>query len=71
MNRWNATKDLSWEPLRPELVVEVRYEHLQAGRFRHAAGSCAGDDGQDAGAVHLRPARGRRARRARSHLRWR
>lgn len=34
-SRWNAGKDLSWEPLRPELVAEVRYEHVQAGRFRH------------------------------------
>ena len=36
-SRWSAGKDLSWEPLRPELVAEVRYEHLQAGRFRHGA----------------------------------
>jgi ATP-dependent DNA ligase len=36
-NRWNATKDMSWEPLRIERVVEVRYEHLQSGRFRHNA----------------------------------
>ncbi|MBO0852785.1 MAG: ATP-dependent DNA ligase [Nocardia sp.] len=35
VSRWSAGKDLSWEPLRPELVAEVRYEHLQAGRFRH------------------------------------
>jgi ATP-dependent DNA ligase len=35
-SRWNAKKDLSWEPLRPERVVEVRYEHLQRNRFRHA-----------------------------------
>jgi ATP-dependent DNA ligase len=34
-SRWNAQKDLSWEPLRPELVAEVRYEHVLAGRFRH------------------------------------
>ena len=34
-SRWNRDKDLSWEPLRPELVVEVAYEHMQAGRFRH------------------------------------
>ncbi|WP_026454503.1 ATP-dependent DNA ligase [Saccharomonospora iraqiensis] len=34
-SRWNAGKDLSWEPLRIELVAEVRYEHVQAGRFRH------------------------------------
>jgi ATP-dependent DNA ligase len=35
VSRWSADKDLSWEPLRPELVAEVRYEHLQSGRFRH------------------------------------
>ncbi|MFF5992725.1 ATP-dependent DNA ligase [Prauserella flavalba] len=35
LSRWSAGKDLSWEPLRTELVAEVRYEHLQAGRFRH------------------------------------
>ena len=29
-------KDLSWEPLRPELVAEVSYDHLQGDRFRHA-----------------------------------
>ena len=34
-SRWNAGKDLSWEPVRPELVAEVRYEHVQSGRFRH------------------------------------
>ena len=36
-SRWSHGKDLSWEPLRPELVVEVAYEHMQAGRFRHMA----------------------------------
>ncbi|WP_452039199.1 ATP-dependent DNA ligase [Amycolatopsis sulphurea] len=34
-SRWAPGKDLSWEPLRPERVAEVRYEHLQGGRFRH------------------------------------
>jgi ATP-dependent DNA ligase len=34
-SRWSAGKDLSWEPLRPELVVEVAYEHMQGDRFRH------------------------------------
>jgi ATP-dependent DNA ligase len=34
-SRWNAGKDQSWEPVRPELVVEVRYDHLQGDRFRH------------------------------------
>jgi len=36
-SRWSQGKDLSWEPLRPELVVEVGYDHLQNGRFRHTA----------------------------------
>jgi ATP-dependent DNA ligase len=34
-SRWSQGKDLSWEPLRPELVVEVAYEHMQGIRFRH------------------------------------
>lgn len=34
-SRWSQGKDLSWEPLRTELVVEVAYEHMQSGRFRH------------------------------------
>jgi ATP-dependent DNA ligase len=36
-SRWSAGKDLSWEPLRPELVVEVAYDHMQGTRFRHTA----------------------------------
>jgi ATP-dependent DNA ligase len=36
-SRWSQGKDLSWEPLRPELVVEVTYEHMQGRRFRHMA----------------------------------
>jgi ATP-dependent DNA ligase len=36
-SRWNAKKDLSFEPLRPELVVEAAYEHLQGHRLRHTA----------------------------------
>ena len=35
-SRWNAKKDLGFEPLRCERVVEVAYDHLQNGRFRHA-----------------------------------
>ena len=35
-SRWSAGKDLSWEPLRIERVVEVKYDHLQGDRFRHA-----------------------------------
>ncbi|MDQ2690392.1 MAG: ATP-dependent DNA ligase [Chloroflexota bacterium] len=37
MSRWNRGKDLSWQPLRPELVCEVAFDHLQGDRFRHAA----------------------------------
>jgi ATP-dependent DNA ligase len=36
-SRWNRDKDLSWEPLRPERVCEVAYDHMQGSRFRHAA----------------------------------
>jgi ATP-dependent DNA ligase len=36
-SRWSSGKDLSWEPLRPELVVEVAYDHMQGNRFRHTA----------------------------------
>ncbi len=36
-SRWSQGKDLSWEPLRPELVVEVAYDHMQGNRFRHTA----------------------------------
>ncbi len=36
-SRWNAGKDASWEALRPERVCEVKYDHLQGNRFRHAA----------------------------------
>ena len=37
VSRWNAKKDLSWMPLRPELVCEVSYEHMEGTRFRHTA----------------------------------
>ena len=36
-SRWNAGKDLSFVPLRPERVAEVRYEHMEGTRFRHTA----------------------------------
>ncbi len=36
-SRWNAGKDLSFVPLRPERVVEVRYDHMEGHRFRHTA----------------------------------
>jgi ATP-dependent DNA ligase len=37
VTRWNAGKDLTWVPLRPELVCEVAYDHMEGGRFRHTA----------------------------------
>lgn len=37
VSRWNAGKDLSFVPLRPELVVEVAYDHMEGDRFRHTA----------------------------------
>jgi ATP-dependent DNA ligase len=37
VSRWNASKDLSFVPLRPELVVEVGYDHMEGDRFRHTA----------------------------------
>ncbi|KMO82515.1 ATP-dependent DNA ligase [Mycolicibacterium chlorophenolicum] len=36
-SRWNTGKDLSFVPLRPERVVEVRYDHMEGDRFRHTA----------------------------------
>jgi len=36
-SRWNAKKDLSFTPLRPERVVEVRFDHMEGDRFRHTA----------------------------------
>jgi ATP-dependent DNA ligase len=37
ISRWNAKKDLSFMPVRPELVCEVAYEHMEGNRFRHTA----------------------------------
>src|SRR6476619_5584109 len=36
-SRWSQGKDMSWEPVRPVLVVEVAYDHMQGSRFRHTA----------------------------------
>ena len=36
-SRWNVGKDLSFIPLRPERVLEVRYDHMEGPRFRHTA----------------------------------
>ena len=37
VSRWNSKKSLGWQPLRPELVCEVAYEHMEGTRFRHTA----------------------------------
>jgi ATP-dependent DNA ligase len=37
VSRWNAKKDLSFVAVRPELVVEVAYDHMEGTRFRHTA----------------------------------
>ena len=68
-SRWNATKDLSWEPLRAELVAEVAYEHMQGDRFRHATRLLALAARQEACGLRLRAARDRRTVRAGRHLR--
>ncbi len=36
-SRWSSGKDLSWEPVKPQRVCEVKYDHMQGDRFRHAA----------------------------------
>ena len=52
-SRWSQGKDLSWEPLRPELVVEVAYDHMQGSRFRHTAQFRRWRTRQEAGRLHL------------------
>jgi len=34
-SRWSADRSTEWEPLKPELVVEVQYDHFTGARFRH------------------------------------
>ena len=36
-SRWSAGKDLGFTPLRPERVLEVKYDHMEGRRFRHTA----------------------------------
>ena len=64
-SRWSGGKDLSWEPLRPELVVEVAYDHLQVDRFRHATSFVRWRPDRSPALVHLLPARHPGAHRAR------
>ena len=70
-SRWNAGKDLSFVPLRPERVLEVGYDHMEGERFRHTAQFKRWRTDRDPRSCTLRPARGagllrprRRARRA-------
>ena len=37
-SRWNTERSMAWEPLKPVLVVEVRYDQVTGGRFRHGTG---------------------------------
>ena len=57
-SRWNRGKDLSWEPLRPERVCEVAYDHMQGTRFRHAAHFVRWRPDKPPARLPLRPARG-------------
>ncbi len=57
-SRWNAGKDLSFAPLRPERVVEVRYDHMEGVRFRHTAPVRPVAPRPRPAVVHLRAARG-------------
>ena len=70
-SRWNRGKDLSWEPLRAERVVEVAYDHLQGDRFRHATTFKRWRPDKRPGRLPLRPARGDAAVRDRADLRRR
>ena len=60
-SRWSQGKDLSWEPLRPELVVEVAYDHMQGDRFRHTAQFRRWRTDKQPARLHLRSARSRPA----------
>ena len=68
-SRWSAGKDLSWEPLRIERVCEVKYDHLQGPRFRHAAIFLRWRSDKTPDGLPLRPARGDDALRLGAGLR--
>ena len=57
VSRWNAGKDLSFVPLRPELVVEVAYDQMEGDRFRHTAQFRRWRTDRDPAVVHVRAAR--------------
>ena len=63
-SRWSQGKDLSWEPLRPELVVEVAYDHMQGTRFRHTAQFRRWRTDKKPARLHLRSAGSGRRRRS-------
>jgi ATP-dependent DNA ligase len=46
-SRWSAGRDLEWVALRPELVVEIDFDHVSAGRIRHGAKLCRWRDNKD------------------------
>ena len=56
-SRWTAGRDLEWVALRPELVVEVTFDHVSDGRIRHGAKVQRWREDKAAGRVHLRSAR--------------
>ena len=60
-SRWATERSMAWEPLRPELVVEVRYDQVTGRRFRHGTALPALAARQGAEAMHVRPARARAA----------
>jgi hypothetical protein len=68
-SRWSAGKDLSWEPLRIERVCEVKYDHMQGDRFRHAGNLSTMAPRQEAEGLPLRSARGDETLRARKGIR--
>ena len=57
-SRWNVGKDLSFVPLRPERVVEVRYDHMEGPRFRHTAQFVRWRPDRSPAVLHVRTARG-------------
>ena len=56
-SRWNPKKDLSFVPLRPERVVEVRYDYMEGARFRHPPQFVRWRPDREPGLVRLRAAR--------------
>ena len=55
-SRWSAGKDLEWVALRPELVVEIDFDHVSAGRIRHGAKLRRWREDKPPARVHVRPA---------------